>query len=97
MQLINALTLSLVPYTITQRYDFEYVLEDVRSGAKYLALTQAWDKTWVEPFLILTLPFAGRGHRTTMQRVGDSLYDQFARQGAFAREDKESCSNIPPP
>ncbi len=83
MQVINALTLSLVPYTVTQHYDLQYVLEDAKTGAHYTATVQASDKTWVEPFLILTFPFAGRGHLTTMQRVGDSFYDQFHRQGAF--------------
>src|SRR5215470_11203964 len=85
MQVINALSLSLIPYTITQRYDFRYVLEDVKSGAQYAATVEASDKTWVEPLLIFTLPFAGRGHLKTMRRVGDDLYDQFRRQGAFTR------------
>jgi len=97
MQIINALSLGLIPYTITQRYEFQYVLADGKSGVQYMAIVQASDKTWVEPFLILTLPFAGRGHRLTMQRVGDDLYDQFRRQGAFgtpvgndaARQDAE--------
>jgi hypothetical protein len=40
MQVINALTLSLVPYTITQRYEFQYLLEDVESGAQYRATVQ---------------------------------------------------------
>jgi hypothetical protein len=44
------------------------------------------DTTWVEPILILALPFAGHGHLTTMQRVGDDLFDQFRRQGAFAAQ-----------
>jgi hypothetical protein len=84
MQIINALTLSLVPYTITQRYEFEYVLVDVRKGARYTAAVSATDKTWVQGLLVLALPFHGRGHRTTMERVGDKLYDQFRRQGAFS-------------
>jgi hypothetical protein len=84
MQVINALTLSLVPYTITQRYEFAYVLQEVKSGAQYIATVRASDTTWVEPVLILTLPFADRGHLATMQRVGDNLYDQFRGQGAFA-------------
>jgi len=85
MQVINVLTLALVPYTITQDYDFEYVLDDVHSGAQYTATAKASDKTWVEPLLVLALPWAGCGHLETMGRVGDSLYDQFSRQGAFAK------------
>ena len=86
MQIINVLTLSLVPYTITQCYDFHYALEDRKTGTQYFASVQASDTTWVEPILILALPFAGRGHLTTMQRVGDDLYEQFRRQGAFAAQ-----------
>jgi hypothetical protein len=86
MQVINALTLSLTPYTITERYDLQYVLNDAKSGAQYTASVKAWDKTWVHPFLVVALPFAGRGHLTTMQRVGDDLYQQFRRAGAFGRK-----------
>jgi hypothetical protein len=83
MQILNALSLSLIPYTITQRYELQYVLDDVHNGVQYGATIEASDKTWVEPLLIVTLPFAGRGHARTMQRVGDELYDQFRRAGAF--------------
>jgi hypothetical protein len=83
MQIVNALFLSLMPYSITQCYDFQYDLEDVKSGARYSATVQASDKTWVDGLLILAMPFADRGHLETMQRVGDDLYDQFRRQGAF--------------
>lgn len=84
LQIISALTLSLLPYTVTQHYEFDYLLEDVRSGAQYRAAVQASDTTWVQPFLIFALPFAARGHLTTMQRVGDNLFAEFQRQGAFA-------------
>jgi hypothetical protein len=84
MEIINALTLGLVPYTIDQHYKLEFVLEDARSGTSYEADVRATDKTWVEPLLIFALPWANRGHRATMQRVGDELYAQFRRQGAFA-------------
>jgi hypothetical protein len=37
----------------------------------------------VELFLLFALPWAGRGQTETMQRMGDHLYDQLYRQGAF--------------
>jgi len=83
MQVINALTLSLVPYSITQHDELEYVLQNVHTGAAYTATVQASDKTGVDGLLILALPFADRGHLATMQRVGDNLYEQFRRQGTF--------------
>lgn len=89
MQVINALTLSLIPYTITERYEFQYLLQDVHSGTRYSATVQASEKTWVEGLLVLTLPIAARGHRTAMQRVGDSLYDQFYREGAFSSDARQ--------
>jgi hypothetical protein len=97
MQVINVLTLSLVPYTITQHYDFQFVLEDGRSGTQYAAMVQGSDKTWVQPFLVLTLPWAGRGHRATMQRVGDSLYAEFVRQGAFTGDDRGTACAVRDP
>jgi hypothetical protein len=102
MQVLNALTLSLVPYTVTEQYEFQFTLEDVRTSATYTAAVHATDKTWVQPFLILAPPFAGRGHLTTMQRVGDTLYAEFHRQGAFqanppiAEETIESQLHVEP-
>lgn len=83
MQLLSGLTLTLLPYTVEQNYDLQYVLEDVRSGAKYTASIEADDKAWVQLFLLLALPFGGNGHKETMRRVADHLYEQFRAQGAF--------------
>ena len=82
-ELLNALTLMFIPYTVTQEYDLHYILEDVKTGTKFNASIQGADKTQIEIFLLLTLPITQRGHRTTMQRMGTHLYDQFYRQGAF--------------
>jgi hypothetical protein len=84
-EVLSALTLMFAPYTVTQNYDLHYVLEDVHSGAKYTASVQETDQTQVQLFLLFTFPLAKRGHRDTMQRVGDHLYDQFYRQGAFQK------------
>ena len=83
MQILNALTLGLIPYTITQQYDFEYLLQNVKTGAQYTAFVHASDKTWVQPLLVFALPFHSRGHDQTMQRTGDYLYEHFRLQGAF--------------
>jgi hypothetical protein len=84
-QVLSALTLMFAPYTVTQHYDLRYVLEDVHSGATYLASAEEMDESQVELFLLVTFPLARRGHHTTMQRVGDHLYDQFYRLGAFQK------------
>jgi hypothetical protein len=83
MQVLNALTLMLAPYTVTQHYDVQYVLEDVRSGEIYGARIQATEKTWVDLLLVLALPFAQRGHRATVERLGEHLYEELQSQGAF--------------
>jgi hypothetical protein len=83
MQILSGLTLMLLPYSVTQNYDVQYVLEDVRSGRKYSAGVQESDKTWVELLLIFALPVAHRGHTETVRNMGDHLYEQFHRQGAF--------------
>jgi hypothetical protein len=87
-ELLNALTLMMLPYNVTQEYDLHYVLEDVKTGTTYRASIQGTDKTQVEIFLLVTLPIAQRGHDTTVQRMGAHLYDQLYRQGAFQRADE---------
>ena len=83
LELFNGLTLTVFPYTVTQRYELTYRLEDVKSGKTYTATAQGWDVTYVSVLALPALPFAQWGHRTTMQQMGDSLYEQFRRQGAF--------------
>lgn len=83
MQILGGLTLTLLPYSVTQHYDLQYVLEDVRSGTKYSASVQESDKAWVQLFLLFALPVGQRGHEQTVQSMGDHLYQQLSRQGAF--------------
>lgn len=85
MLVLHALTLTLAPYWVTQHYDLQVTLEDVRTAQRYTASIQGDDTTYVETFLLFALPFANRGHRTTVQRMGDHLYDELSRQGAFQR------------
>jgi hypothetical protein len=93
-QVLSALTLMFVPYTVTQHYDLQYVLEDVHSGATYLAAVEETDESQVELFLLVTFPLASQGHRSTMQAMGDHLYDQFYRLGAFQ---KPPAAPVPQP
>ena len=83
MLVLHALTLTLAPYWVTRHYDLQVTLEDVATAQRYGACVQGEDKTYVETLLLLALPFAHRGHRATAQRMGDHLYEQFHRQGAF--------------
>jgi len=85
MQLLCGLTLFLVPYTVTQSYDIQYTLQDVAAAKTYSASVQESNKTYVELFLLVTLPFAARNQNAMLARMGDHLYDQLYRQGAFRR------------
>ena len=85
LQLLSGLTLFLVPYTVTQSYDIQYTLVDVKTGKKYSASVQESNETYFELFLLFTLPVAQRGQRQMMERMGDHLYEQLHRQGAFQR------------
>ena len=80
MEVLNALTLTLVPYRVTQHYDLQYVLQDVATGKVYEAKVQESEQTWVEGILILALPFSQRGHHAAMERMAEHLYDQLSRQ-----------------
>lgn len=85
MQILSGLTLFLIPYTVKQNYDIRYSVEDVKTGKMYSAAVQESDETIFELFLLFALPIGQRGHQDTVQRMGDHLYDQLYRQGAFQR------------
>ena len=80
----NTLTLFLLPYSITHTYDIECLVEDVASGAQYTAKVTATDKTWVTLPFLLAFPFKDGGHLAEMESAADRLYEELARQGAFA-------------
>jgi hypothetical protein len=83
MQILSGLTLFLIPYTVTQHYDLQYMLTDTKTGKKYSASVQEANDTDVELFLLFALPFSQDGQNAMLERVGDHLYDQLYRQGAF--------------
>lgn len=83
-ELLNALTLMWIPYSVTREYDLRYELREVKTGNTYRASIRGEDQAQVEIFLIFTLPIAFRGHNEILDRMGDHLYQQFAEQGAFA-------------
>ncbi len=83
MQFLCGLTMFVIPYTVEQNYDLQYVLEDVRSGTTYSASVQGDDSAWVQLFLLFALPVANNGHQETIGRIADHLYEQFRAQGAF--------------
>ncbi len=85
MQFLSGLTLTLLPYTVTQNYDIQYTLLDVKSGKKYSASVQESSKTYVELFLVFASPFSYQNQKETMARMGDHLYEQLYNQGAFQR------------
>jgi len=91
LELLNALTLTLLPYTVTHHYNLQYVLENVRTGQAYEASVQESDETWVEGLLVFALPFAQRGHEETVERMADHLYEQLARQRAFEGGEEPMC------
>jgi hypothetical protein len=86
LEVLNALTLTLAPYRVTQQYDLQLVLEDVRAGKVYEAKVQESEQTWVEGLLILALPFSQRGHHAAVERMAEHLYDQLSRQQGSNKE-----------
>lgn len=85
-QIFNALTLMLLPYSVTETYDLHLAVEDMRGKKRYDAHVVATDKTWVEILLILAVPWAERGHREEMHFAGDQLFAQLIEAGAFQDE-----------
>ena len=83
MQILSGLTLTLIPYTVTQNYDIQFTLTDVRTGKKYSGGVEESNKIYVELFLLFALPFTAGNEQALFERIGDHLYDQLYRQGAF--------------
>jgi len=80
----NLLTLFLLPYSVTHHYTILCVAENALTGQQYTATVRANDKTWVTLPLLPVLPFYAHGHEREMANAADRLYDELARQGAFA-------------
>jgi hypothetical protein len=83
LQIVSGLTLTLLPYTVTQNYDLQYTIEEVRSGNKYSGSAQDSNTAYIELFLLLALPWGQRGQEQLMATMGDHLYSQLTEQGAF--------------
>lgn len=82
---LSMLTLLLWPYPVERTYELHYRLADVATGERYEATVTGTDTVYVEIFFILLYPFNECGHLETMARIGDHLYADFERQGAFSR------------
>ena len=83
MQILSGLTLTLIPYTVTQNYDIQYTLADVKTGKKYTGSIEESNKGYVELFLIFAFPFGVHNQQEMFKRMGDHLYNQLYQQGAF--------------
>jgi hypothetical protein len=83
-ELLNALTLLLVPYSVTTHYDLQLAVLPSAGGAPYVASARSADKTWIGLLLVVGFPFANRGHDEEVARLADALYVDLQAQGAFA-------------
>ena len=83
MQIVSGLTLFLFPYTVTQNYDIQFTLTDVKSGKKYTASIEESNKGYIELFLLFAFPFGVHNQQEMFERMGDHLYNQLYQQGAF--------------
>lgn len=88
-QLLNALTLMVVPYSVTNRYELRVAVQSAGGGAPVVATARSADKIWIGLLLVPALPFVERGHDEEMGRLADELYAQVAAQGALITEPDE--------
>lgn len=87
MQVLSGLTLTLIPYTVTQQYDLQVALVDAKTGAKHSAAVRESNKSYVELFLLFALPVSIHNQHELNARMGDHLYSQLVGRGAFAGGD----------
>ncbi len=90
-ELLNALTLLLVPYPVTNHYDLQLAVQSSIGGAPVIANAQSSDKTWIGLLLVVGLPFAERGHDEEMARLADALYADLHAQGSLVATAPESA------
>jgi hypothetical protein len=83
MQILSGLTLTLIPHTVTQNYDIQYTLTDVKTGKKYTGSIEESNKGYIQLFLIFAFPFGVHNQQEMFERMGDHLYNQLYQQGAF--------------
>jgi hypothetical protein len=87
LQVLSGLTLNILPYTVTQNYDVQFLVEEVRSGAKYSAAVEETYKAYVQLFLLLALPWGQDGAREAHARMAEHVFAQLLEQGAFRLEE----------
>ena len=83
-ELLNALTLMVAPYPVTNHYDVQVSVQPAAGGAPMVATARTADQTWIGLLLLPALPFVERGHDEEMARLADALYAELRGQGAFA-------------
>jgi hypothetical protein len=83
MQIVSGLTLFLFPYTVTQNYDIQFTLTDVKTGKKHTGSIEESNKSYIELFLMFAFPFGVHNQQEMFERMGDHLYNQLYQQGAF--------------
>jgi len=93
MQILCGLTVFLIPYSVTQHYDIQYTLTDVKTGKNYTGSVEESNKAYVELFLLFALPFSAHNEQTMFERIGDHLYNQLYQQGAFQSGDIKDSSD----
>lgn len=82
-QLLNALTLLLVPYPVTNHYDIALSVQPAAGGPACVARAHTADRIWVGLLLVVGLPIAERGADAEMGRLADALYADLVAQGGL--------------
>jgi len=83
MQILSGLTLFVVPHSVIQHYDVTFTLVDPGTGQRSDATVQESNEVYSQLFLVFALPWANRGNEATYAAMGDHLYAQLDKQGAF--------------
>lgn len=96
LQIVSGLTLTILPYTVTQNYDIQYTVKDLKSGHTYSASVQDSNEAYVELFLLFLFPLGKRGQEQLMATMGDHLYAQLREQGAFQPPAAAPVASLPP-
>jgi hypothetical protein len=86
MQIINGLTLMLIPYTEYQKYKLVYTLENVKTGKTYTTKANETESMVRSILFFPALPFSMNGSVKSMKHLSEHVYQDFVKQGAFSND-----------
>jgi len=80
---LSVCTAFIIPATINYSYELTFELENTSTGKKYISKAYETTKLIQSLFFIFAIPWALSGEKETINKISETIYQDFVRQGAF--------------